>query len=158
MTKTRIDYLNDPNAPKANSIIPAASAIIRNEEGKILLHRRSDNNTWALPSGAMEIGESISDTLKREAKEETGLDVEPERLIGIYSDPKHVIEYSDGEIRQEFSLCFACNIVEGQLRVSEESFELAFFTPQEIERLNMHESARLRIKHYLEQRDQPVID
>ncbi len=155
---TRIDHLNDPNAPRANSIIPAASAIIKNNEGKILLHRRSDNDAWALPGGAMEIGESITETLQREVKEETGLDVEPEYIIGVYSNPKHIIEYSDGEIRQEFSLCFACQIVKGDLRVSEESLELAFFSPQEIERLNMHESTRLRIKHYLEHRNRPVID
>ena len=154
---TRIDHLNDPDAPQANSIIPAASAIIRNSEGKILLHRRSDNDTWALPGGTMEIGESIRETVKREVREETGLDVEPDYIIGIYSDPKHVIEYSDGEIRQEFSLCFACTIVKGDLHVSEESHEVAFFTPQEIEQLEMHESIRLRIKHSLEYRNQSVI-
>lgn len=71
----RIDYFNDPNAPKANTIIPAASAIVTNHEGKILLHRRSDNDLWALPGGSMDIGESISETAVREVKEETGLDV-----------------------------------------------------------------------------------
>jgi len=155
---SRIDYYNNPDAPQANSIVPAASAIVKNSEGKILLHRRSDSDAWSLPGGAMEIGESISETVKREVKEETGLEVEPEYVTGIYSDPKHIIEYSDGEIRQEFSLCFACQIVKGDLRVSEESLELAFFSPQEIERLNMHESTRLRIKHYLEHRNRPVID
>jgi ADP-ribose pyrophosphatase YjhB (NUDIX family) len=153
----RIDHLNNPNAPRANSIIPAASAIIVNDEGKMLLHRRSDNDRWALPGGTMEIGESISETITREVKEETGLNVEPEYITGIYSDPHHIIEYSDGEIRQEFSVCFACNIVQGDLHVSDESFELKFFTIQELEMLNMHESTRLRIKHYLEHRNKPVI-
>src|SRR5438128_9472893 len=140
----RIDHLNDPHAPRANSIIPAASAIITSNEGKILLHRRSDNGTWALPGGAMEIGESIGETVKREVKEETGLDVEPEYISGVYSDPKHVIEYADGEIRQEFSVCFACHIVQGDLHLSEESLEIAFFAPEEIEGLHMHESIRRR--------------
>jgi ADP-ribose pyrophosphatase YjhB (NUDIX family) len=155
---TRIDHLDNPNAPRANSIIPAASAIITSEEGKILLQRRSDNDLWALPGGTIEIGENISETVKREVKEETGLDVEPEYVTGIYSDPKHVIEYSDGEVRQEFSVCFACKIIRGDLYVSEESFEVAFFTPQEIEQLNMHQSTRVRIKHYLEHQHQPVIN
>ena len=153
----RVDYLNNPDAPKANSLVPAASAVVVNKEGKILLHRRSDSNTWSLPGGAMEIGESISETVKREVKEETGLDVEPEYLIGIYSNPEHVIAYSNGEVRQEFSICFSCKIVGGSLKVSEESFELAFFTPQEIEQLNMHEAMRLRITHYLEHKNHPVI-
>jgi len=68
----RIDYFNDPNAPKANSIVPAASAIVTNAEGKILLERRSDNARWGLPSGVMEIGERIGETIVREVKEDTG--------------------------------------------------------------------------------------
>jgi len=153
----RVDHLDDPHAPRANSLIPAASAIVTDERGQILLHRRSDNQLWALPGGTMEIGESIGQTVVREVQEETGLLVQPERIVGIYSNPKHVIEYADGEVRQEFSVCFTCRIVGGELRTSEESSELAFFTQQEIEQLNMHASIRLRIKHYLENRAQPVI-
>ncbi len=154
---TRIDYLNDPHAPRANSLVPAASAIVKNSEEKILLHRRSDNALWGLPGGAMEVGESIGETVVREVKEETGLDVVPEYIVGIYSNPKHVIAFSDGEVRQEFSICFACRIVGGRLRVSEESFEVSFFTPAEVEQLPMHESNRLRLRHYLEHRAQPYI-
>jgi ADP-ribose pyrophosphatase YjhB (NUDIX family) len=153
----RIDHFNDPNAPQANTLIPAASAIITNDRGQILLHRRTDNKLWALPGGTMEIGESIGQTVVREVQEETGLLVEPERIVGIYSNPKHVVEYADGEVRQEFSVCFTCRIVGGELRTSEESSELAFFTPQEVEQLNMHASIRSRIKHYLDNRAQPFI-
>jgi len=155
---TRIDYWNNPHAPTANSLVPAASAVVINNEGKILLHRRSDNDLWALPGGAMEIGESISETVVREVKEETGLDVVIERLVGIYTNPKHVIAFSDGEVRQEFSICFACRIVGGTLTISDESFEVSFFTPEAISRLAMHESIRLRIKHFLEYNPQPVVD
>lgn len=154
----RIDHLNDPHAPKINSIIPAASAIIENDQGEILLHRRRDNNSWALPGGTMEFGESIAETVKREVKEETGLDIEPVSLVGVYTDPHHVIEYTDGEVRQEFSLCFVCKILHGTLRVSEESHALQFFSPHEIARLDMHPSIRKRIHHYLEHRQKPAID
>jgi len=154
---TRIDHFNNPHAPKANRIVPATSAVIANDEGKILLHRRSDNKTWALPGGTMETGEGIDESVRREVKEETGLEIEPESIVGIYSNPKHVIEYSDGEVRQEFSICFACKVTGGKLQISEESLELAFFSPQEIEQLAMHPSIRLRIKDYLEHRLQPVI-
>ncbi len=153
----RIDYLNDPQAPKANSIVPAASAIVTNHEGKILLHRRSDNDLWALPGGAMEVGESIAETAIREVKEETGLDIKPEYIVGIYTNPHHVIAFSDGEVRQQFSLCFVCTIIGGTMSISDKSFEVAFVSPQEIEHLNMHSSTRLRIKHYLEHRSQPYI-
>ncbi|MBV9019088.1 MAG: NUDIX domain-containing protein [Ktedonobacteraceae bacterium] len=154
---TRIDHFNNPHAPKANRIVPATSAVIENDEGKILLHRRSDNKTWALPGGTMETGEGIGESVRREVKEETGLEVVLESLVGIYSDPKHVIEYLDGEVRQEFSICFACKVTGGKLQISEESLELAFFSPQQIEQLAMHPSIRLRIKDYLEHRLQPVI-
>src|SRR5690348_9135717 len=136
----RIDHSNDPDAPRANTLIPAASAIILNEHGEILLHRRRDNNLWALPGGTMEIGESIRQTVIREVQEETGLDVEPESVTGIYSDPTHVIEYPNGEVRQEFSICFTCRIVGGKLHTSNESFELAFFAPQHLQDYPMHES------------------
>lgn len=153
----RIDHFNDPHSPKANSLVPAASAIIKDATGKILLHRRSDSNLWTIPESVMEIGESIRETVMREVEEETGLKVEPDYLAGIYSNPKHVIEYSDGEMRQEFSLCFACTLLAGKLQISEESFEVAFFSPEEIEQLNMHESIKLRIKHYFDHEKQTVI-
>ena len=97
----------------------------------------------------MEIGESIEQTIVREVKEETGLEVVPEYIVGIYSNPKHVIAYANGEVRQQFSLCFACSIVKGEIQVSAESFEVAFFAPEEIERLAMHESMLQRIRDYL---------
>ena len=91
----RVDYYHDPNAPRANSLVPGASAIVVNDEGKILLHRRSDNARWALPGGVMDIGESIAQTATREVQEETGLEVEPEYIVGVYSDPGHVFAYDD---------------------------------------------------------------
>lgn len=83
--------------------------------------------------------------------------VEPEVLVGIYSNPHHVVEYGDGEVRQQFSVCFACRLVGGELTTSDESLEVGFFTPAEITTMPLHESIRLRIHHYLEHRPQPVI-
>ena len=153
----RIEHFNDPAAPAANSLVPAASAIVVDDAGRILLHRRTDNALWSIPGGAMEVGESIAETAVREVKEETGLDVAPERVVGIYSNPQHVVEYADGEVRQQFSVCFACRLIGGELATSDESLEVGFFTPTQIEAMPMHESIRLRIHHYLEHRPQPVI-
>lgn len=152
----RSDYYDDPNAPPANSLVPSGSAIVTNDVGEILLHRRADNQLWALPSGKMDTGETLAQAIIREVYEETGLQVEPERIVGIYSDPKHVIAYSDGEVRQEFSICLACRIVGGEIRVSEESSAVRFFAPAEIDHLEMHPSIRLRISDYLERRE-PVL-
>jgi 8-oxo-dGTP pyrophosphatase MutT (NUDIX family) len=152
----RIDYYDDPNAPAANSLVPGGSAIVTNEYGEILLLRRTDNQLWALPGGTMDLGETLAQAIVREVREETGLEVEPTRIVGIYSDPKHVFAYSDGEVRQEFNICLACQPLGGELRVSEESYEVRFFDPPEIERLDMHPSVRLRIRDYLE-RTEPAI-
>jgi ADP-ribose pyrophosphatase YjhB (NUDIX family) len=153
----RIEHFNDPDAPPANSLIPAASAIVVDEAGRILLIRRSDNALWSIPGGAMEVGERIADAAVREVREETGLEVVPEAVVGIYSNPRHVVEYADGEVRQQFSICFVCRRVGGELATSDESTEVGFVAPAEIETMPMHESIRLRIRHYLEHRPQPVI-
>jgi ADP-ribose pyrophosphatase YjhB (NUDIX family) len=154
---SRVEHFNDPDAPAANSLVPAASAVVVDQDGRILLHRRDDNELWSIPGGAMETGERIADTAVREVKEETGLEVRPEALVGIYTDPRHVVEYGDGEVRQQFSVCFACRVLGGELSTGEESLEVGFYTPAEIDAMPMHESIRLRIRHYLEHRPQPVI-
>ena len=144
----RVDYYDDPSAPKANSLVPAASAIVTDDDGRILLHRRRDNDMWALPGGVMELGESISDCVIREVKEETGLLVDPKRIVGIYSDPKHVFAYDDGEVRQEFSICFACEVLSGEQEVSSESYEVAFFEERDVADLPMVDSIRVRLSDF----------
>jgi ADP-ribose pyrophosphatase YjhB (NUDIX family) len=145
----RVDYYDDPHAPAANALVPAASAIVTDEQGRILLHRRRDNDQWALPGGVMELGESLGECVVREVREETGFVVEPLGVVGIYSDPKHVFAYDDGEVRQEFSICFECRITAGDLAVSDESYEVEFFPPEEIARLPMVDRVRLRVTDFL---------
>ena len=109
----RIDYLNDPTAPKANSIVVATSAYVENDDGRILLIRRTDNGLWSLPGGGMEPGETVIGCAVREVKEETGIDVEVTGLVGIFSNPGHVVAYPDGEVRQGFSICVSARPVAG---------------------------------------------
>jgi len=154
---TRTEHFNDPNAPVANNLVPAASAVVADQAGAILLIERTDNGLWTIPGGGMEVGETIAQTAIREVKEETGLDVSVQRLIGIYSNPRHVIEYSDGEVRQQFSVCFACTVTGGQLATSSESRQVGFFAPEDIEAMPVHDSIRLRIRDYLESHAEPVI-
>ncbi|MFF3558546.1 NUDIX hydrolase [Streptomyces sp. NPDC002574] len=153
----RVDYFNDPNAPKANSIVPSVTAVALNEAGEILLIHRTDNDLWALPGGGIDIGESASAAAVREAKEETGFDVEVAGLIGIYTDPAHVMAYDDGEVRQQFSLCFRARITGGELRTSGESKDVAFVHPSGLDELSIHPSMRMRIDHGLGSRTEPYI-
>ena len=87
-------------ANQAGGLVVAVVAVVRNDRGEILLIERTDNGLWALPGGAQEIGESVKDAVRREVREETGIEVEVTGLTGIYSDPAHVIAYDDGEVRQ----------------------------------------------------------
>lgn len=155
MPKT--DYYADPSAPKANSLVVAVAAVVRNNDGEVLLIERTDNGLWALPGGAQEIGESVKDAVRREVREETGVEIEVTGLSGIYSDPAHVIAYDDGEVRQEFSLCFATRAISGSLRPSSESRQARWVAPDEIDRLNIHPSMRLRIQHGLSEQTSPYI-
>jgi ADP-ribose pyrophosphatase YjhB (NUDIX family) len=147
---SRTDYYRDQNAPKPNSLVPAASAIVTDSQGRLVLHKRTDNDLWALPGGGMELGESLATTVVREVREETGLTVEPAYVVGVYSDPDHVFAYDDGEVRQEYSVCVACRLIGGTLRASDESTDLGFFTSAEVNDLTIHPRIRARITDYLE--------
>ncbi|MFI8301927.1 NUDIX hydrolase [Streptomyces sp. NPDC085927] len=153
----RVDYFNDPNAPKANSLVPSVTAVARNEAGHVLLIHKTDNDLWALPGGGIDLGESAPDAAVRETKEETGFDVEVTGLVGIYTNPGHVMAYDDGEVRQQFSICFHARITGGQLRTSSESKEVAFVDPGKLDELNIHPSMHMRIEHGLTDRTEPYI-
>lgn len=153
----RTDYYNDPNAPQPNSVVPSASAIVTDEQGRILLIKRRDNTLWALPGGGHDIGETIADTAVREVKEETGLDVEVTGLVGVYTNPQHVVAFSDGEVRQQFSLSFTTKVLGGTLAIDDESTEIAWTHPDDMTGLDMHPSMLLRIDHYLQHRDAPYL-
>jgi len=151
----RIDYYHDPDAPCANSIVVAVTAFIQDDVGRLLMIRRTDNDLYAIPGGAQEVGETISQTVVREVSEETGISVDVTELIGVYSDPEHLIEFSDGEVRQEFSLCFRARLLAGEPRTSSESKEVLWVEPGKLNDLNIHPSIRLRIRHGFEHRTAP---
>jgi 8-oxo-dGTP pyrophosphatase MutT (NUDIX family) len=154
----RTEYYDDPTAPEPNRLVPAVSAVIVDTDGRVLLHRRADNDLWALPGGGIEVGESVEQALVREVKEETGLFVTIDELIGIYSDPRYVVAYDDGEVRQQFSLCFTCRSSGGTLAPSDESPELRFVPLDELEALPLGPGTRVRLHDFRDRRgDWPVI-
>ncbi|TDC65785.1 NUDIX domain-containing protein [Actinomadura sp. GC306] len=154
----RIDYYDDPNAPKANSLVPSVNVAVENDKGEILMIRRTDNDNWTLPGGAIDLGESVTQAAIRETKEETGIDVEITGLIGIYSDPKHVIHYtSNNEVRQEFSILLTGRAFGGKLASSNESSVVEWLTPSHVMTLVMDRSMKLRLSHYFERRHTSVV-
>jgi ADP-ribose pyrophosphatase YjhB (NUDIX family) len=155
----RIDYYDDPEAPAANSMVPSVNVVIENQAGEILMIRRSDNGNWAVPGGAIDLGESVSQAAVRETKEESGIDCEVVDVVGIYTDPKHIILYtSNGEARQEFSIVLRGRATGGQLTPSSESTEVSWVPRSELADLQMDWSMRRRIDHYLEGATTPHID
>ncbi|MFI9814001.1 NUDIX hydrolase [Saccharothrix variisporea] len=152
---SRTDYLNDPNAPKPNSIRVAVSAIVQDPTGRLLMIRRTDNDKYAIPGGGQDVGETLAQAVVREVEEETGIHVEVTGLVGLYSNPNHVIAYDDGEVRQEFSICFRAQPIGGELRTSNESKEVLWVEPNRLPDLDIHPSIRLRIEHGLSNRAEP---
>jgi 8-oxo-dGTP pyrophosphatase MutT (NUDIX family) len=107
------------------------SAVIFNDNKQVLLTRRSDNGQWCLPGGAMEPGENVAEACAREVWEETGLQIDVLRLIGIYSDPHRVIVYPDGNKIHIVALSFEAKATGGELGLSNETTEFGYFSLEE---------------------------
>lgn len=153
----RTEYYNDPNAPQPNSIVVAATAFVLNENRQVLMIQRSDNGRWAIPGGGQDFGETIEETAVRETREETGINIEITGLVGIYSNPNHVMAYTDGEVRQQFSICFRARPTGGQMHTSPESPNVRWVAQPELDELDIHPSVRLRIDHGYADLPQPYL-
>lgn len=102
----------------------AAGCIVN--DGEVLLQRRSDDDRWGFPGGAIELGESADEALVREITEETGLRVRVTALLGIYSKYRHV--YPNGDIAQPITTFFLCTPIGGELHAGDgESVDLRYF-------------------------------
>jgi ADP-ribose pyrophosphatase YjhB (NUDIX family) len=154
----RIDYYDDPDAPKANSLVPSVNVVVVNDAGEILMIRRTDNDNWAVPGGAVDLGESVGQAAVRETREESGIECKITGIVGIYSDPKHVILYtSNGEARQEFSIVLTARPLSGQPTPSSETSEVRWVSVSEVRDYTMDRSMRIRIDDYLDRKGSPVI-
>ena len=100
------EFYRDPTAPRAQGLLPAAFAAVRNVAGEVLVVRRIDDGNWELPGGRIEVGESASQAVIREVAEESGVTIEVTGISGVYSDPSHVLLDPDGAVHQQLALCF----------------------------------------------------
>ncbi|MBM3287571.1 MAG: NUDIX domain-containing protein [Candidatus Eisenbacteria bacterium] len=97
-------------------ILIYATAIIRDGEGRILFQQRGDFPVWGLPGGLLEPGETILETLRREVREETGYEIEPERFVGLYTSPDYMVNYPNGDRVQQVTAAFLCHVSGGSDR------------------------------------------
>jgi mutator protein MutT len=110
-------------------ILNFANACILNEKNEILIQRRKQENAWGLPGGAMELGESVEEALRREIKEETGLEITIEKLLGVYT--KYFHTYPNGDKTQSIVMTFICRPAGGELQPDNaETLELAYIVPE----------------------------
>jgi 8-oxo-dGTP pyrophosphatase MutT (NUDIX family) len=147
----RIEYLNDPNAPKPNSLVPAAGVLAVDQAGRLLLQRRRDTGQWAIPMGKQELGETVTQCAVRETEEETGIKTEVTGLLGIYSDPGHVVYYdSDGETRQEYEIILLGRPLYGKPAVNDEASDVGWFTVAELDGLDIHPTQRRQLRDWID--------
>ena len=114
----------------ADRLHPGVAAVVFDSaREQVLLQKRSDNGMWGLPSGHVEIGETVEEAVIREVKEETGLQVKVVRLVGVYSDPSsQVFSYPTGERVHFITTFFECLPVGGSLSPDMvESRDVKFF-------------------------------
>ena len=152
----RVDYWHDPAAPKPTSRKPSASVIVRNSAGDLLLLRRSDSGRWTIPTGGLKKNETLTQCAVRECREETGLDIEITALVGVFSDPGHVI--ADGKVRQPVNTCFSARVIGGTLAISDEASEVAWVPPARLDEYDIHPAIRRRIAHGIQPGTTPHVD
>jgi 8-oxo-dGTP diphosphatase len=123
---------------------PGASAAVWDDAGRLLLQRRSDNGQWALPAGALDVGETLAHTAVRETREETGLEVEPVNLVLAYGG--HLLILPNGHQIMPAGALFACRRVGGTLRPDgRESTAARFFAREEVPALAPHVRERVEV-------------
>lgn len=116
-------------------VLPSVSIVAFKEDStrdSILLVKHSDANKWVLPGGAIEPDERPADAAVREMKEETGLDVRPLRIIGVYGGPEFRVTYKNHDVVSYTMIAFEAEAVSGELKPDyEETLELRYFTEDE---------------------------
>ncbi|MEX0917325.1 MAG: NUDIX domain-containing protein [Candidatus Paceibacterota bacterium] len=128
-------HFNEEDVPQPNQPwLPSVHGVVLGEKDSVLLHRREDSSLLAFPGGKLELGESLSHCLVREMHEETGLQVKPKKLLGVFSSPKYVL--SIGEMYfQPLLFTFLCEVESGKLELGSESVAFHWATQKDIDEL-----------------------
>src|SRR5215468_8681761 len=114
-------------------MLPGVAAVIRDAEGRVLVHERHDDGAWSLPAGAIEPGETPASAVVREAREETGLEVRPDRILGVFGWPRLRHRYPNGDLVEYLVVVFRCEILGGALEARDgEATDFRWCTREEL--------------------------
>ncbi|ALV37461.1 NUDIX domain-containing protein [Streptomyces sp. CdTB01] len=147
------DFIREIRATAGHQLLwlPGVSAVVFDDEGRVLLGQRADNLRWALISGIPDPGEQPAAAVVREVEEETGVRVAVERLVSVRSSRQ--VTYPNGDVCQFMDLCFRCRVLGGEARVNDdESLAVGWFSLDELP--EMTEFHHFRIKQALS--DEPT--
>ncbi|MBP0460179.1 NUDIX hydrolase [Streptomyces montanisoli] len=143
------DFIRDIRADAGHQllVLPGVTAVVFDDEGRVLLGRRADNGEWALVAGIPEPGEQPAAAAVREVFEETGVHCEAERVVSVHAMRKP-ITYPNGDVCQFMDITFACRAIGGQAHVhDEESLEVGWFSVDALPKLR--DFALFRLKQAL---------
>lgn len=122
-----------------------ATVIVSDEHDAVLMQLRSDTHTWGLPGGAMEIGETLEETARRELREETGLEAERMQLLGVFSGPEFFFEYPNGDQLHSVVILYKASGVSGEMKMTDgESLDLAYFPLDQLPLMDPRAAVLLR--------------
>ena len=114
-------------------MLSPGSVVLVKKDHQILLNLRSDTNTWGIPGGAAELGETLEDTAARELKEETNLSVNDFTLLHVFSGKDFYFKYPNGDELYSVIALYLANNVTGDLNINDgESFALQYFSKDEL--------------------------
>lgn len=123
-------------------MLPSVSAVIVNSAGHFLLQRMPHDGRWYTAGGAIDPGETPAEAVVREIREETGLEVVPVRIVGVYVDP--IVEYENGDRTLYVNTCFLCRIVGSEALVKDdESLDLGYFPGDALPDMNLTHRHRI---------------
>ena len=128
-------YRGDPTAPKPNMPARLGANAIITWNGKLLLEKRTDSNTWGLIGGGVKKYETELQAITREIWEELGIRVSGDRLtkLGVYGEPGRIAAYKDGSVWRMVIVVYALSLYEKpHMRISQESRQLRFFSKEEL--------------------------
>lgn len=114
-------------------LLPGVAAVVRDGDGRILVQQREGEGDWGLLGGGIDPGETPAEAIAREVREESGLEVRVERVIGVFGGERYRSRYPNGDEAEYVTVVFACAVTGGRLREQEgETAALRWSDPGEL--------------------------